>query len=119
MLLVVGAMSRPGGCRLDELDEYPAAVLRVGEVDEGAGGAAPRRVIEHADARGGELLGRGNDVIDPGPDRSRNFAIVESGVSGASSWMQLPESPTPSIASRTPCSSFTSSWTTTSPKARR
>ena len=30
----------------------------------------------------------------PGPERSRNFAIVESGSSGASSWMQEPESPT-------------------------
>ena len=26
----------------------------------------------------------------PGPERSRNFAIVDSGVSGASSWMHEP-----------------------------
>ena len=38
------------------------------------------------------------------------MAIVDSGESGASSWMHEPESPTAIIASRTPCSSLTSSW---------
>jgi hypothetical protein len=52
----------------------------MGEVDEGAGGAATRRVVEHSDARCRELLGGRDDVID----RSRNLAIVESGESGAS-----------------------------------
>ena len=36
--------------------------------------------------------------------------MVESGVSGASSWTHDRTSPTASIASRTPCSSLTSSW---------
>lgn len=46
----------------------------------------------------------------PGPLRSRNFAIVDSGERGASRRMHEPDSPTPIIASRTPCSSFVSSW---------
>lgn len=36
--------------------------------------------------------------------------MVDSGDSGASSWMCEPEPPTAIIASRTPCSSLTSSW---------
>jgi len=36
----------------------------MGEVDEGAGGAATRRVVEHSDARCRELLGGRDDVID-------------------------------------------------------
>ena len=55
----------------------------------------------------------------PGPERSRNFAIVDSGVSGASSWMHDPESPTATIASRTPCSSLVSSCTVSMPKTSR
>ena len=48
----------------------------------------------------------------PGPERSRNFAIVEVSSIGASSWMQDPESPTATMASRTPCSSLVSwCWT--------
>ena len=44
----------------------------------------------------------------PGPDLSRNLAIVLFSFSGASSWMHEVESPTSIIASATPCSSFTS-----------
>ena len=51
----------------------------------------------------------------PWPLRSRNFAIVDSGESGASSWMHEPEAPTRIIASRTPCSSLTSSWASSMP----
>ena len=50
-------------------------------------------------------------LLDARPARSRNFAIGESGRSGASSWMHEPRPPTASIASRTPCSSLTSSCT--------
>ena len=46
-----------------------------------------------------------------------NFAIVDSGVSGASSWMRVSPFPTASIASRTPCSSLVSSCTDCTPKA--
>ena len=46
----------------------------------------------------------------PWPLRSRNLAIVDSGSSGASSWMHEPGVADASIASRTPCSSLTSSW---------
>ena len=59
----------------------------------------------------------------PGPDRSRNFAIVDSGESGARSWMHeaVPTGspPTDIIASRTPCSSLVSSWATRIPKVSR
>ena len=44
-------------------------------------------------------------------------AIVDSGVSGASSWMRVSPPPTASIASRTPCSSLVSSCTDCTPKA--
>ena len=42
--------------------------------------------------------------------------MVLSGDSGASSWMQEPESPTATMASRTPCSSLVSSWATVMPR---
>ena len=42
-----------------------------------------------------------------------NFAIVDCSFSGASSWMRVLPSPTASMASRTPCSSLTSSCTLT------
>ena len=50
---------------LDQFDENSAAILWMGEVHERAGRATPRCVVEHADACSGELLGGGNDVIDP------------------------------------------------------
>ena len=55
----------------------------------------------------------------PGPLRSRNFAIVDSGDRGASSWMHEPESPTAIIASRTPCSALVSSWSRVMPYVDR
>ena len=45
--------------------------------------------------------------------------MVEVSSSGASSWMQDPESPTATIASRTPCSSLVSWCWTSIPKASR
>ncbi len=56
----------------------------------------------------------------PGPFLSRNFPMVESGDSGASSCTQPPlgSGPTDSIASRTPCSSLTSVWTQRIPNVR-
>ena len=44
--------------------------------------------------------------------------MVESALSGASSWMHEPLSPTAIIASRTPWSSFVSSCTQAMPKVR-
>ena len=46
-------------------------------------------------------------------------ALVDSGVSGASSWIRVSPSPTASIASRTPCSSLVSSWRTCMPNVSR
>jgi hypothetical protein len=40
----------PVVCRLHQLDEYTAGVLRVHEVDARAGCAAPRLVVEQAQA---------------------------------------------------------------------
>ncbi len=56
----------------------------------------------------------------PGPLRSRNFAMVDSGLSGASSCTQPPAGvgPTESIASRTPCSVLVSVCTQRMPKTR-
>src|SRR3954469_7227535 len=59
----------------------------------------------------------------PGPLRSRNLPIAESGRSGASNWIAVmlsaPPSPADSMASRTPCSSLTSVCVASSPKASR
>ena len=44
--------------------------------------------------------------------------MVESGVTGESSWTQEPLSPTAIIASWTPWSSLVSSWTQVIPKTR-
>ena len=51
----------------------------------------------------------------PGPRCRRNFAIGDASDSGASNWIDEPESPTDSIASRTPCSSLISSCATVMP----
>ena len=45
--------------------------------------------------------------------------MVEVSSIGASSWMQEPESPTATMASRTPCSSLVSWWTTDMPNTSR
>ena len=106
----------------------PAGVLGVDEVDPGAGRAASwASSYSSRTPCGAQVRGHRLDVDDacrppagcPGPLRSRNWPIVESGASGASSWRQEPESPTASIASRTPCSSLTSWCTQRMPKARR
>ena len=65
MLTISCPVRRSGRGRLDELDEDPSTILGVGEVHEGPGGPTPRRVVEHADTCSSELLGGGNDVIDP------------------------------------------------------
>ena len=111
---------------LDQLDQDAAGVLRVHEVDQGAGGAAPRRCRRAAAGRARAASPPPPrrpprcrpPAARPGPDRSRNFAIAESGRSGASSWMRVSPSPTASIASRTPCSSLISSCTACRPKVR-
>ena len=104
---------------LDQLDQHPAGVLGVDEVDAGARrcrGAARRRAAGTPSARSVSLSASRSSTGRrpggcPGPLRSRNFAIVESAVSGASSWTHDPLSPTAIIASRTPWSSLVSSWT--------
>src|SRR3954463_15160950 len=59
----------------------------------------------------------------PGPLRSRNLPIAESGRSGASSWIAVmppwPPSAADSMASRTPCSSLTSVCVASRPKVSR
>src|SRR5690242_6772421 len=55
----------------------------------------------------------------PGPLRSRNLPMAESGRSGARSWIAAPPSPADSIASRTPCSSLTSVCVASRPKVSR
>src|SRR6478735_10155564 len=59
----------------------------------------------------------------PGPFRSRNLPIAESGRSGASSWIAVmppwPPSVADSMASRTPCSSLTSVCVASRPKVSR
>ena len=51
--------------------------------------------------------------------REAMVAVGDSGPSGASSWMNEPESPTATIASRTPCSSLVSSCATRIPNTSR
>src|SRR6478609_7185595 len=59
----------------------------------------------------------------PGPLRSRNLPMAESGRSGASSWIAVmppwPPSVADSMASRTPCSSLTSVCVASRPKVSR
>ena len=45
--------------------------------------------------------------------------MVDDSFSGASSWRKLPESPTATIASRTPIASLVSSCTVSMPKVSR
>ena len=64
-----------------------------------------------------EVGGSGVFVQLLAPLRSRNLAIVESGVSGASSCTNAPEWPTSIMASRTPWPWLTSWWASRIPNA--
>ena len=115
-----------GGGRLDELDQHAAGVLGVDEVDPAVGRAALRGVVQQPEAAlaqdRADLVDVGDavgELLEPRAERSRNLAIVELSSSGASSWMQEPESPTATIASRTPCSSLVSWCGTSIPKVSR
>ena len=113
--------ARGGG--LDELHQYAAGITRVHEVDPRVRGPAARLGVEQPHALLPQRGARGVDVGDPvgqllkpGPLRSMNFPIGESGRSGARSWIAAPASPgADSMASRTPCSSFVSVWVATRP----
>lgn len=51
--------------RLNELDEHPAGVLGVQEVDPRISGADARLVIQNPHTRGTQLIGQCIDIGDP------------------------------------------------------
>ena len=94
------------------------------EVDLAAGRAGLGHVVEQAHALAPQVLADLLDVVDAvghlldaGAAPVEELADRESGDSGASSCTYEPESPTSSIASRTPCSSLTSVCTQRIPYA--